>query len=247
MPNTITKLPDGNIEVKYDTGEVFTGDPMQVTQKLADAREERARSLRETRQEFDQYRTQHPETIATPSAPEPTAEQKQLRQYLTTEVAADLGLKPEELRALPSLLARQQQAISEWQRSQAVLNFQNKHPEFPNTDEANDAVIERAQKDFQVDIDALSIANPEQAAAVLGAAHLACVNEGVYKPLSSEQINATWANNMQAASRGTPPPMIRGGSPDANQQGFNPWDTKNVKLDDLRAAAIRQELEGRQR
>jgi hypothetical protein len=41
--------------------------------------------------------------------------------------------------------------------------------------------------------------------------------------------------------------MIRGGSPDANQQGFNPWDTKNVKLDDLRSMAIRQELEGRQR
>ena len=38
MPNEVTKLPDGRISAKLETGEVFEGDPLEVTTKLAEAK-----------------------------------------------------------------------------------------------------------------------------------------------------------------------------------------------------------------
>lgn len=243
MANKIEKLPDGKLHVELETGEKFDGDPLEVTTKLAEAQV----NTKRWGQEWKSKAETPPTPTVTPTAtPAPTAEEKQLQDYLASQLAASLNLKPEELKSLPTVLATHQQAVVEWRRNNAMLSFQSKHPEFPNSDEASEKLVERAEKDFQVDIDALALANPEQAAAVLSAAHLACVNDGTYKPLSSQQINESWAREMVSAGRAQapPPPMIPSNSPDATTGTNTEW---TMKLDDLRNLAIRQELEGRQR
>lgn len=238
MPNQIEKLPDGKIVAKLETGEVFEGDPLEITQKMAEAHVSTKRWGQEWKQKFEAVPP--PTEPAKQDAPTPSAEETQLQAYLLDQQAKALGFKNgDEYKAELERV----RAISDQTQTQAfAADFLNACQDFPNTPAAIEALSKRIEENgWNFDPQSMIAAH-----AMLTREHAMDPTKG-YAPLTQQQINEQWAGNMQAASRGTPPPMIRSNSPDANAQGFNPWDTKNVKLDDLRSMAIRQELEGRQR
>jgi hypothetical protein len=74
-------------------------------------------------------------------------------------------------------------------------------------------------------------------------AHAYAVKNGLYQPLSGEEIQDSMGFAARAG-RPAPPPMVPSSAPDSTSAAFNPW-AKDVKLEDLRAMAIRQQLEGK--
>ncbi|SRR6266446_559943 len=251
MPNKVEKLPDGNWILEGELGERFSGAAETVMPAVLKSQQDTKQAYQEQKRENQTLKEENDRlkaaqsTVATPAGPQPTADQVSLRNFLTTEFAADLGLTPEQLRAVPAMLTNHHEALADWRRQVADSTFQHQHPDFPNTDAASEALVARAQKDFEVDIDAVALANPSRAAALLGAAHLSCINDKVYVPLTMDQQNQALISEARAREN-RPPPMIPGRSPDAASTDYDPW-SKDVKLEDLRAAAIRQELEGKQR
>lgn len=241
---------NGKVVVSLENGpEVFNADdPLAMTHEIAKALDSGKKWGKEgwakadtVQEQFDAYKAAHPETIPPPVV-DPSADPR-LDDYLLRSNARSLGLTPEQLKALPAIVIGQQEAVTEWKKNTAVATFQSKYPDFPNTEEANTALVDRAEQDFKIKLDDLAVQNPQQAAAVLGAAHLACVNEGVYKPLTKEQQNMQWADNMQQASRGAPPPMVRSNNPESQSAQFNEYA---VPVADLRAryTAMAKELGG---
>ncbi len=236
MPNEIKSLPDGKISARLETGEIFEGDPLEVTTKLAEAHQHTKKWGQEWKAKAE----------APPPAPPPVvdANEAQMQKYVADNVAKYEGYKDADERKAE--LATLRQSVLNQNRQAAIATFHSLCPEYPNTDAASDKLIERVQKDFQIkDFDEFSAINPELAATCLKAAHRDCVAEGLYQPLDGAEQAATteWEKNLRNSNRVIPPPMLRSNSPDSSA-GFNPW-SKDVKLEDLRAMAIKQQLEGR--
>jgi hypothetical protein len=102
-------------------------------------------------------------------------------------------------------------------------------PDFPNTD-ASIAALEQV----------ITTNGWEWNTPNMQAAHALAVRNGLYQPLSAEQQNVGWEQNLRESNRRpTPPPMLPGKSPDAEQQNSNPYA---MPLQDLRQQAIRQAL-----
>jgi len=74
----------------------------------------------------------------------------------------------------------------------------------------------------------------------LEAAHALAVRYGVYQPLSAEAQAAANGYAPQS-SRPTPPPLLTGSNPEISHAAISPYD---MSLQDLRKAAMRQQLEG---
>lgn len=225
----LKQLEGGKIEVKLETGEVFTGDPLEVTAKLADSKVE-------TRRHYEQKEadllSRQPEPVVQPVV-EPNNQEAQWQAYILDQTAKGLGYKnADEYKAV---LGKVLTATSEFSRDRATLNFQSKYPDYPNTDEAGDALVARAQKDFGVDLDSLSVANPQQASAVMAAAHLSCLRDGVYKPLSAEEQNASWSDALRQSNRPHAAPMLPSSAPDSAPTSGNEWQ---MPLDQLRKQVL---------
>lgn len=240
MPNDIKKLDDGKFSVKLETGETFEGDPLEVTTKMAEAHvntkkwgQQNKTAAETAQQQFDAYRTAHPEPVAAVAQPNP--QDAQLQSYLVEQWAKGLGYKSaDEAKAVLGKVV----STSEEVNNQLVASaFLAACPDFPNSPESIEAISKKLD-DMKWEFTPQSMI----------AAHSMIVRENSqdatkgYKPLTSEQINAQWANDMSNASRrGTPPPMVRSNNPENQSGAPSPY---TMPLADLRAAAIKQQLEG---
>jgi hypothetical protein len=228
MPNKIEKDAEGNITVELETGEKFSGDPLAVTQKMAEAHVSTKRWGAEWKAKAETPPVQPP-PVATP--PPVDANQAQLRQYLLNEHAQALGYKSAD--EYKADLAKVKGTSEKVNNNLIVTEFFNLAPDFPNTPEASDAIAKKLDEqhwDF----------TPQSmfaAHAMLTREHAVDPTKG-YAPLTSEQINATWANNMAADNRRNAPPMLRGNGVDSNP----PQNPYAVSMDQLRKDAIAQEL-----
>ena len=89
MPNEIKKLEDGRISAKLETGEVFEGDPLEVTTKLAEAQVNTKRWGQGFKQELETLKSTPPPPAAT--QPPVDANEAQLQQYLLNQTAKAIG------------------------------------------------------------------------------------------------------------------------------------------------------------
>lgn len=231
MTNKIEKRPDGQIDVELETGERFSGDPLEVTTKMAEAHV----STKKWGAEWKQ-KAEAPPAATTPNAtPQSPADanEAQLQSYLLTQTAKALGYgSADEYKAD---LAKVKGTVSEVSKSNALQQFFTQHPEFPGTPEANDAIGKIFdEKGWN-----------EMTADNLHFAHLEAIHrhgkdpKQGYEPLSSEAVNSAWANQMSAANRQAAPPMLRGNNPELSGTNQDAW---TMPLADLRKAAIQQEL-----
>ena len=231
MPNEIKSLENGRISAKLETGEVFEGDPLEVTQKMAEAHVNTKRWGQEWKQKAEAV----PPVQQTPTTVQPPvdANEAQLQQYLLNQTAKALGYdSADEYKAD---LARVKGTTEKVNNQLIASEFMALNQDFPNTPEAIEALSKKIDE-MHWDFNTQSMT----------AAHALLVRENAtdqtkgYAPLTAEQINSSWANNMQQASRQAPPPMLRTNNPEMAAQQLN--DPYSMKLDDLRKAAIAQEL-----
>jgi len=215
MPNEVTKLPDGRISAKLETGEVFEGDPLEVTQKMAEAHVNTKRWGQEWKQKAE--------------APPP-----QLQEYLLNQTAKALGYESGD--QYKAELTRVKGTVSAVAQSNALQTFFTQHPEFPGTPEANDMIGKIFDEKGWTDMtaDNLHFAHLEAVDR-----HRRDPKQG-YEPLSADAVNQAWANDMSRANRQPAPPMLRTNNPELSGQNNN--DPYAIPLADLRKAAIAQEL-----
>lgn len=239
MPNKIEKNPDGNFHIELETGEIFDGDPLTVTTKLAEAQvntkrwgqgfKQQAETLQQQAQQLNQQPVQ-------PTAPTFTPEEQQIQNYLLDNTAKALGYSSgAEMR---QDLGRMKTVSDETQNQLVAGAFLAQCQDFPNTPESIDVLgkkIEEMGWDF-------SPQSMIAAHALCLREHAADANKG-YAGLTQDQIQQSIVAESRARETRNAPPMISSRAPDSSQQGGNdPWA---MKMEDLRAAAIRQQLEGK--
>ncbi len=245
----VTQNADGTLHVEYATGERFDGDPLAVAQEIGRAHVNTKRWAQTQRAQAPQQQVQPIVPASAVQYDENGAPVIDMGQTAVTDptfaqltsIAQALGYNdPNELVAdqieLRNRTDRLQQELThdreERHNYEVAARFIGEHPEFPNSPEAIAAlgqVIEANNLDWLPGNMAL--------------AHAAAVRDGLYRPLSDEEIRASMGMDVQVA-RPTPPPMIRGNSPESSswQSGAN--DPQTMPLDQLRKLAIRQQLEG---
>ena len=230
MPNKIEKLPDGNLNIELETGERFSGDPLEVTQKMAEAHVSTKRWGQEWKQKAEAVPPPQSTTQQAPVDPN----EKATQDWLLNQTAKALGYNSgEEYKAD---LGRVKSSTEEVSKQTALQQFFTQHPEYPGTPEANDMIgkifDEKGWKDMTADN--------------LHFAHLEALDrhrrdpKQGYEPLSTEAVNSAWANNMQQASRPSAPPMLRSNNPEVGSGGTDPY---SMPMDQLRAQAIKAQLE----
>lgn len=232
MPNEVQKLPDGRISAKLETGEIFEGDPLEVTQKMAEAHVNTKRWGQEWKTKAETAAAPPP---VTPTAQPVDASEKQLQDYLLTQTAKALGYNTAD--EYKADLQRVKGTADKVNNQLVASEFMALNQDFPNTPEAIDALSKKIDE-MHWDFNTQSMT---AAHALLVREHAADSKKG-YAPLTPEQINSAWANNMQAASRQAPPPMIKTGNPESALTANDPYA---MPLADLRKAAIAAELEKR--
>lgn len=233
MPNKIEKLADGNYNVELETGEKFSGDPLEVTTKLAEAQVNTKRWGQGFKQELETLKATPVQPATAAVQPPVDANEAQLQQYLLTQTAKALGYgSADEYKAD---LARVKGTTEKVNNQLVASEFMSLNQDFPNTPEAIDALSKKIDE-MRWDFNTQSMT---AAHALLVREHGADQTKG-YAPLTAEQINSTWANNMQQASRQAAPPMLRTSNPEmASPQGSDPYA---MDMEALRKAAIAQEL-----
>ena len=230
MPNQIEKLPDGKIVAKLETGEVFEGDPLEITQKMAEAHVSTKRWGQEWKTKAEAVPAAQPNpTQAQPADPQ----EAQLQNYLLTQQAKALGYPDAD--TYKADLMKVRQTTEKINNQLVATEFLNLNQDFPNTPEATDALAKKIDE-MKWDFTSQSMT---AAHALLVREHAADPTKG-YAPLTAEQINSAWANNMQTANRQTPPPMLRSSNPEHTGASNDPYA---IPMNDLRAMAIRQQLE----
>lgn len=232
-PFTLEKQPDGKVHIKYETGEEFTGDPLEVTQKIAEAHVNTKKWAQGIRAENDTLKSAPPTTKndPPPNTPPTDPNESQLQNYLVEQWAKGLGFK--DGAEAKAQLGRMTSVTSEVEDNIVATQFLAQCPDFPNTPEAIDALSKK--------IDQLG---GQFRPIDMVAAHSLCVREGTYKALTAEEINNQWANNMSNASRtaNTPPPPPPPGQAGANQGA--PQNEYEMPLDDLRKQILERNAKG---
>lgn len=222
MPNKIEQLEDGKkLKVELETGEVFEGDPIEVTNKMAAAHV----STKKWGQEWKAKAEAPPVVTPPPVTPNANAEELQLQKYLLEQTAKGLGYNSAE--EYKADLAKVK-SVTERQANQAVAaDFIQQCPDFPNSEASIEALKTKMEK-MGYDYTPQSMI----------AAHMLCLREEAYKPLSVQDQNETWANRMAASGRGNPAPMIRSNSPEQAQT----IDLYKEDLNAQRARIIKEQL-----
>ena len=101
-----------------------------------------------------------------------------------------------------SASSRTMQVLEQYKNQNTVSEFFMQHPEYPNTDQANNAleqIINRNGWEWTPDS--------------MAAAHALAVQNRVYQPLSQQEI-AVANGYAPEVHRPAPPPMPRGGNPE---------------------------------
>lgn len=227
MSNEIKKLDDGMLEFRLETGEVYKGDPMKILNEIGDSYISSKRWTQNIKAENENLKAQRytpPEPPPAPAQPQNTDEVA-LQSYLLDQHAKALGYKTgaEYQADVQRIKNTSEQAAN----NQVAESFMLACPEFPSNDDAVNKLTGKVEQ--------LGWNYDQQS---LMAAHLLCVREGAYKPLTPDEINQTWANNMQVSSGTKPPPQPPGGNnPDGTQNNINPWQKST---DDLRKELLSQ-------
>jgi hypothetical protein len=244
---TFIDQPDGTFTAKLVTGETFTGFKADENR---DAIRKLAESKVNTRRHYENLVQQQPangqQTQVQPQAQpqaqpanNPTAEGPSLTDYLAQQtmegVARQFGYEnsAEFVADQKARYQREQQnnqLLEQYKNQNTVSEFFMQHPEYPNTDEANDAleqIINRNGWEWTPDS--------------MAAAHALAVQHRVYQPLSQQEI-AVANGYAPEARRPAPPPMPRGGNPETSTPVQNEWE---MPLDQLRKRALGAQAGGR--
>src|SRR5712692_2793325 len=226
----LTDKGDGAIEVKLITGERFIGTPLEVTRKIAESNVHTKRWARQQRAQAQQQQPQPANGNGNGNGSE-DAFSPDFGAWVADEQAKAFGFsdRNEMLR-----WGNQVNEMMESQRNQQIASdFLTRSPDYPNTPEAEAAivgVIEKLGVDYTPD--------------TLAAAHAYAVRNGLYQPLTVEQQRAALGIE-QPQTRHAPPPMLRSGAPDAHGDP-NANDPYKMPLEQLRKMAIREQLGGQQ-
>jgi hypothetical protein len=216
---TYTKQADGSYHIKLATGEEFKGTADDVVVAMGKAQI----STKEWGKGFK-------EQLEAKNNPQPQApEVDPAEQFIAETVAKSLGFaSAEDMKAFVGN-SRQEAVASREQR--LALEFHRLAPEFPATPDATQAVLKYAAENgmIQVDANGVIVSGTPQA---LRAAHLACVAEKKYIPLTQEQMAA-----QQVTKPATPAPIIPPQRNETPAQTINPYDL-NVPLEKLREQAM---------
>lgn len=231
MPNEIKKNEDGSVEVKLETGEVFTGDPLDIINKMGEQHLSTRRWSQNIKAENENLKAQrlNPPEPAVPVQPtNGNADEVALQNYLLDQQAKALGFKDgHEYKQRLNDIAN---VVDQSANNQVAESFMLACPEFPSTPESIEKLTAK--------IDQMNWQYNQQS---LMAAHLMCVRENAYQPLTAQEVNASWANNMQQSQQQPGGPRIPPQPPQGNAPGgndnVNPWA---MSTDDLRKQVLQQ-------
>jgi hypothetical protein len=231
----VENLADGQVKLNLSTGETFTGDMETLLGKVA---ESKVQTTAWARQKAQQAQAQ----IQQPAAPPA----ENLGQDLTASgsLADDLAARQAdalakqfgfsdktEMQQWGESVNQKMAMIQEFEQDKAISRFFTQHPDFPGSDQANDALGQIIdERGWEVNADNLEMA------------HLIAVQRNLYQPLSADAIQAFYANAPQQVHRVTAPPMLRTNNPEVTNQSPDPYA---MPLADLRRQAIAQELNGK--
>lgn len=223
MPNEIKQLEDGKLEVTLGTGERFVGDALEVTTKLAEAHQNTKMWARGKETEAQNLQAEI-NRLNTPPAPPPNAaaqEEANLQKYLLEQNAKAMGFS--NAGEFMGTMQRVVGATQDYEAQRVVGEFQQRRPDFPNTEEAQNALIGFIEQNGW---------DPNNVPTLI-AAHDSLVRDGKYKPLSAEEQNATWSAGLAASSRPKAPPLVTQSSGPSNTQSW--YEQANaMSADDLR-------------
>jgi hypothetical protein len=228
----LKNLPNGDLEVQLITGERYAGDPITVTQRLAESQVNTKRWGQQQRLQAQQPQPMQPTAQPTEqTASGSLADDLAARQ--ADALAKQFGFSDRtELMQWGETVNQKMATIQQFEREKQAMEFFTKVPDFPGTPEAISAVA-------QV-VDSMGL--PETAEA-MQMAHAFAVSRGMYEPLSLQAQQAANGGTAQQITRQSPPPLLKTGNPEVSQGGeTDPW---KMPLADLRKMAIQQELEGR--
>jgi hypothetical protein len=240
---TFIDQPDGKVTMKLATGETFPDLPNQnrdALRKLGESKVNTRRhyeNLAQQQQPANGQQTQvqpHEQPQAQP-ANNPTAENQSLTDWFLDETAKRFGYQngAEMVADQNARYQREQQnneVFEQFKNQNIVSEFFSSHPEYPNTDQANNAletIINRNGWEWTPD--------------TMAAAHALALQNRVYQPLSQQEI-AVANGYAPEVHRPTPPPMPRGGNPETSTPVQNEWE---MPLDQLRKRALGAQTGGR--
>src|SRR6266852_4625270 len=198
----LTGQGDGAIEVKLITGERFIGSPLEVTRKIAESNVHTKRWAQQQRAQAHPQAQPQPANGNGNGNGSEDAFSPDFGAWVADEQAKALGFSD---RNEMLQWGNQVNEMMETQRNQQIASdFLTRSPDYPNTPEAEAAivgVIEKLGVDYTPD--------------TLAAAHAYAVRNGLYQPLTVEQQRAA-LEIEQPQTRQAPPPMLRSGAPDAH-------------------------------
>jgi hypothetical protein len=246
---TFIDNPDGTFDAKLVTGETFRGfkadENRDAIRKLAESKVNTRRhyeNLAQQQQSQPQQQPangQQPPPQAQPQAQpgnDPAVNSDQsLTDWFLDETAKRFGYQNgnEMVADQNSRYQREQQnneVLEQYKNQNTVSQFFMEHPEYPNTDQANNAIetiINRNGWEWTPDS--------------MAAAHALAVQNRVYQPLTQEDI-AVANGYAPQAHRPVPPPMLKGGSPESQNREENLYE---IPLDVLRKKALAAQTGGR--
>jgi hypothetical protein len=224
----VTQNQDGTMQVEYITGEKFSGSPLEVTQKIANAH---IQTKRWAQQQRAAARAQAQPQPTGDNQIQPTVQPEQ--QYGSIiDWVADGFAKKVGYTGADEMIADQThrgEVTQELENHLIMSNFMSRCPDFPNTDEAATAM------ESVMDRLGWRMGNVDQ----MEAAHQLAVKNGLYQPLSQQaQLAAqgvTLAHNRPVA----PPPPPPGNTVNFQTGNTDPW---SMPTDELR----KQILSGQQ-
>jgi hypothetical protein len=230
---SIVQNADGTWNVKLQTGEVFNGTAEEVIRRQAAAHVNTKRWAQQQRQIAEQAA----------QVQQPKAPAENLGQELTWSLADDLAARQREsvahsfgfssademiqdYQTNKQVAQEAQQFIAEAKQDRAISSFWATHPDFPGTDQANDALGQIFdERGWEVNAENLELA------------HSLAIQRHLYEPLSQEAIAQSYG--AAPARRAAAPPMLRTNNPEITNAAPDPY---NMPLADLRKQAIAQEL-----
>src|SRR5579872_745266 len=207
---TFIDQPDGTFDAKLITGETFRGfkanENRDAIRKIAESKVNTRRHYENLMQQPANGHQPQPQAQPQPSNPA-VNENQSLTDWFLDETAKRFGYQngTEMVADQNSRYQREQQnnaLLEQYKNERTVQEFFANHPEYPNSEQANNAIeqiINRNGWEWTPD--------------TMAAAHALAVQNRVYQPLTQEEI-AVANGYAPAERRPAPPPMIRGGSPE---------------------------------
>jgi hypothetical protein len=234
---TFIDQPDGTFDAKLVTGETFRGFKANENR---DAIRKIAESKVNTRRHYENLVQQQPANSQQPQpqaqpANNPNAENQSLTDWFLDETAKRFGYQngAEMVADQNARYQREQknnEVLEQYKNQNTLSQFFMEHPEYPNTDQANNAletIINRNGWEWTPDS--------------MAAAHALAVQHRVYQPLSQQEIAV--ANGYAPEShRPTPPPIPRSNAPDNTPSQSGLWE---MPLDQLRKQILAGQTGGR--